>query len=193
MSIIYYVLAHLTFEFIGVGDDIFDRVVFGYEFGSGLLPYSMNAWDVIRSVAPETEYVDDLFRTFDSEFLAHFFYSEYFRRLAAFGRFIYEDILTYELTEVFIRCHHKSREPFFLSFFRKSTNNIVGLISRFFKDRDIKSLDNFFDIRHRDLDVGRCLLAVSLIFRKVFGSSYRFAEIESHADMSRILVFQHFV
>ena len=187
------IFAHLAFQFIGISYEVLNGVVFSNQLRSVFLADARYSRNVIGSVAPESEYVDDLFWTSDAVFFANVFWSEHFCWFASFSRLINEDILTDELSEVFVWCHHESCEAFFFCFFSQSSDNVVGLVAFAFEDRYVESLYYFLDIRHRNLDVGRCLFTICLIIGEIVGAKSWCAEVEGDTYMSRFLVFQHFV
>ncbi len=54
------VLTEFAFDFLGVGEQIFDRIPLSDEFLRGFFADPWNAGDVVGGIAPQTEDVDDL-------------------------------------------------------------------------------------------------------------------------------------
>ena len=187
------ILFLFAFQLVGVGDEVFHAAIFLHQLRGGLLPYARNAWDIVGSIAPKSQNVNQLLRFLYAVTLAHFLWSPNLRRFAEFGRFVEQNLVRNELSEVFVRGHHIGCKTLLFSLFRQRPDHIVGFVAFHAVNRDVESLDEPYYIRYGLAEVVGHLLAVGLVFA-VFGLPLRSAShVEGHADVGGFLILENLV
>ena len=126
--------------------------------------YSGNAWNVVRCIALHAQHITHLVHAVYAPFFFYFFHTHNINRITHESRFVEQDLIIHQLSEILVGSHHIHRKSFFFSFFGYCTNNVVGLVGRKFKNRDIKCFNNFFNYRYSFLYIFGSFLPVRFIF-----------------------------
>ena len=176
-----------------MGNHVFHAAVFANEQGGVLLANARDAWDVVGRVAPKPQDINHLPGFGNAVFLADVLGSEHLCRSAEFGRFVDQDLVGDQLTEILVGRHHVSNETFFFSFVRQGADDIVRLIALGCVDRNVETLDKPDDIGNRSPEVVGHGFAVGFILTEFLCPHRRAMKVEGHPDMSGLFVAEHVV
>ena len=98
----------------------------------------------------------------------------------------HKDVWRDELSIVFVGREHISFHTCFSGFRGERADDVVGLKAVGLQDGDVHGLEDLLYIRYAELDVFRCLFALSLV-GWVSLVAERLAVVESHAEMCGML------
>src|SRR5690606_13262372 len=151
-------------QFRRMRNDVFNTTIRLKQSGGCFWPHARNAGDVVRSIPLKTENVNDLTYVVDVPLLTNLLRPENIDRVAHVCGFVKKYAFVNKLPEIFSRGHHVSFKTLFTGLLRHRTNNVIRLVPFQFKDRDIRSADNFFHFRNTVTNVLRHFLAGGFVF-----------------------------
>ena len=157
----------------------------------GFLAHARTAGDVVRSVAHESQQVDDLAGGRDAVFGFHFLRPHDVISARVLGA-VHAHPFRHELSVVFVRCHHIGVDALPSGFGGQGSDHVVGLIAAHFQDRDAVGPDDVLYNRYGKADGFRGFLALRFVLSVGFVAECRPGRVESHADVGRLLCAQHF-
>ena len=105
---------------------------------------------------------------------------------------VHEYIFRYQLSIVFIRCHHISCDALATCLSSKRTDDIIRFIARYFQDRDAVGTNNIFYNRYGETDCFRGFFPLCFILFVGLMSEGRTCRVERHTNMGWIFFFEYF-
>ena len=134
-----YKLLLSAFQFRASGNNLFNTSEFLQQRSSCFRTEAGNARNVIGGVALKTKHIHHLRHIFNIPFLTYFFLSQNIHTVSHERRFIQPDILTDNLSEIFIGSHHINLESFFGRLDSQRTYQVVGFKAIYFENRNIET------------------------------------------------------
>ncbi len=157
-----------------------------------LRSHTRTAWNVVGTVAHQSEHVDHLKRILQTILLAYLLRSEDVEVVGTMLRLEHQHVVAHQLPVVLVESHHVGRQFLVLrSLPGKSTDHVVGLEPLDLQHRNPVSLENLLDIRHGGPDGLGSLLPLGLVERIGNVSESRSLRVERHTDIVGSLLPQN--
>ena len=154
------------------------------------LSHARTAGNVVGTIAHQSQHINDLCGRLDIEFCLYFFYAHHLKAACMLGA-VHEDISAYQLTVVFVRGHHISSDALFAGFGGQGADHVVGLVSRYFQNRNAVGPDNFLYNGYGQTDyLGRFFALRLVLFIRLVPEGGA-GGVECHTDVRRIFFLQH--
>ncbi len=167
--------------------NIFNRAILLNECSSSFRTEPRYTRYIIRCIALQTEHINYLRYIFNVPFLTNLFFTQHIHGISHVCWFVQVHMFIYKLSKIFVRCHHINLKTFFNSFFRQRSDDIIRLKTIHFENWDVKSPDDFLDLRDPVTNIFRCFLTCCFIrFKDRIAKSGR-SRIKRHTDVSRFL------
>ena len=168
-----------------MGEHVIDRTELLQERYCGLLPYSFATRYIIRSIAHETQQIDNLLLVLQSVFIAYLFDAHQFET-ACVARPIHEHMLGDQLRVILVRRSHIDFKTGLFALHGERTDDIVCLKTGYFKHGYIHRLQQLFDDRNGFADIFGCLGSLRFVLLIGLMAERTACRIKSNAYMSRV-------
>jgi hypothetical protein len=187
---ILHVLLQLAFQFGGAFVHRFHRPIFLNELDGGLLAHARNTGDVVHSISPHAEHINELGRVFQAIFLANLSRAHYLHTIAAARGLVHEYLVRYELAVVLVGRHHVGGVAVRFGPFGEGANHIIRLKTFQTYHRNAEALDEPFDVRDAGTEVIGHGLAVGLVGREFLLAQGGTGHVERHSDVGWFLLLE---
>ena len=145
LGVVLHFLPQRAFQAVGVGQEVVDAAKFGDELLCGLLADTGTTGDVVRTVAHESQQVDDLCGRVDAELLLHFLDAQRVELLVAVARAVHEHVFAHELAVVLVGGHHVGVDAAGAGLRGQRADDVVGFVAGHFEDGDMIGANDVFD------------------------------------------------
>ena len=180
-----------TFQLVGVGQQVLDASELGDELLCGFLSHTRTSRNVVRGVAHQAEHINHLQGGFNVELGFDLLNAHHLEFLVSIFRTIHKDILTHQLTVVFVWSHHVCGDASFACFSSQSSDDIVGFVAWHFQNRDAISANDILYNRYGKTDDFGCFFALGLVLFVGFVTEGWARRVKGYTDVCRILLFKH--
>ena len=181
------VLALLSFELIGIFEQVLHGTELAHQFDRTLLADARHTRNIIRRIAPQREDVDHPARVVDTVMLADLFAADDLDSVSSLALLINAHGRTDQLPVILIRRHHVNFIPGPGSLHRQRADHIVGLVAGNLDHRNTHRLEHPLDVGHRRNDVLRSSLPVRLVLGINFMAEITALGVERDAQQARLL------
>ena len=172
-----------AFQLVGVGEQVVDGTELLNQRGSGLLPHPRAAGYVIRSIAHQAQYVNDLLRTVDSPLRTDLGRPEHIEAGTDGLGLKHRDVRRYQLTVVLVGRHHIRLDAGGFGLCGQRTDDIVGLETCNLEHRYAIGFQDVLDNGHAESDGLWSLFTLRLVRRIVLVAEGTSVGVESHAEV----------
>ncbi|CCX63913.1 unknown [Prevotella sp. CAG:1058] len=181
-----------TLQLAGAFEQRVNRAELLQELDCRLLAHTRTAWYVVGRIAHQSEQVDHLCRRLDAVLLA---YAVGVERLVAtaVARTVHHHVAAHQLAVVLVGRQHVRLDAFCISLCRQRAYYVVGLEALRLKHRYAHGFQYVLDYGHGAAYVFRRLLALRLVLGVSLAAESGAVWVESHAEIRRFFLRQHFV